>query len=864
MPCKVSPEGVIRQTLKEMGKDLSTKYWASPKEEREIMEYVMTKLTKPLLNETRDLKRFRFQEQKAEAAKRWSELSGMDVGSVDTLLSKYTTDVEDSISYLYASEVMLEATHVKLMKAVNSKSLKDPNKAVSNRAKAEVLRLTEEMQQRANPVSRLETAYGRALAHRKNKLTDFAELNPDQLALALKEFEGGGDIKAFNALIDSIKGLDDLAAKTKITREFMKYRGGEKFMASLTEAWRGSLLLNSATFATNTISGISESIIIPLERWVGTSPPFQFKFADGHLTFDPAVKLAHDQAWNHIRYMGEGFRQGLAAGWQSLKHDQQFIDPYRGSMIEFPQGNLGNLGHVDHKVHEMATGHSSPFQITAENWGLDPSSVMGGMVDGMGKYFRLSFRFLGATDEVVKQTNYWASLKSKYHAEALRDLDKGVSRRDVEIGIHQKMKDHFEADGFTPKHRDEDALLVAQDATHTKQAMEGSIVQKTQQLVASNPALGMFLPFVRTPSDLINKAYQRTPLIGMISKRMRNDFTSGDPLKRGQWFGRQAIGTGMAYAGYNYYMEGKLTGSGPDDPKTNQIWRQTHQPNSILIDGKWVSYQKFDPTGMLFGVIANGMDAARNGALTADDMGDVVQATILSITGTIGDKSSLRGVTNAATLFSDHVIGKDMAVKNLMEEHVASWVPSLLTQATGEFDTKYIKEALGLIDKLKRKSPWHQDDLPDRFNWLTGKKEEVPQGLEYGIPMKPTSDDWVLKELVNLNHGFSGPTRSFDGIELSSHQYANYNKLMGNVKLPFYGNKTLIQALRYEMKSERYDYDIDRVYFNDVGHEEPIQVRNVKRLMRHYKAEAKRQLIEANPDLMQQLADREQPSFLQQ
>jgi hypothetical protein len=245
-------------------------------------------------------------------------------------------------------------------------------------------------------------------------------------------------------------------------------------------------------------------------------------------------------------------------------------------------------------------------------------------------------------------------------------------------------------------------------------------------------------------------------------------------------------------------------------------------------------------------------------------MGDVVQATILSITGTIGDKSSLRGVTNAATLFSDHVIGKDMAVKNLMEEHVASWVPSLLTQATGEFDTKYIKEALGLIDKLKRKSPWHQDDLPDRFNWLTGKKEEVPQGLEYGIPMKPTSDDWVLKELVNLNHGFSGPTRSFDGIELSSHQYADYNKLMGNVKLPFYGNKTLMQALRYEMKSERYDYDIDRVYFNDVGHEEPIQVRNVKRLMRHYKAEAKRQLIEANPDLMQQLADREQPSFLQQ
>jgi hypothetical protein len=199
-----------------------------------------------------------------------------------------------------------------------------------------------------------------------------------------------------------------------------------------------------------------------------------------------------------------------------------------------------------------------------------------------------------------------------------------------------------------------------------------------------------------------------------------------------------------------------------------------------------------------------------------------------------------------------------------MEEHVASWVPSLLTQTTGEFDTKYIKEALGLIDKLKRKSPWHQDDLPDRYNWLTGKKEEVPQGLEYGIPMKPTSDDWVLRELVNLNHGFSGPTRSFDGVELSSHQYANYNKLMGNVRLPYYKNKTLIQAIGDEMKSPHYDYDVDRMYFNDIGHEEPIQVRNIKRLLRRYKAEAKRQLLLTYPELLQEKIQQEQQtSFLQ-
>jgi hypothetical protein len=334
---------------------------------------------------------------------------------------------------------------------------------------------------------------------------------------------------------------------------------------------------------------------------------------------------------------------------------------------------------------------------------------------------------------------------------------------------------------------------------------------------------------------------------------MRRDFAEGG-TKRAQWIGRQTVGTGIVGMGYMAVMDGKLTGKGPDDPRANKIWRMTHQPNSIKVDGTWVSYNKADPCGMLLGVIANGAEAARNQALTeGTDAGDVAQATILAVTATIGDKSSLRGLINLTTLFSDQVIGKDEATENILEDHVASWVPSILTQVSGAFqDTSYIKEADGFVEKLMRKSPWHQQDLPDRYNWITGQKERIPTGNSWGIPQKAESHDWVLKELGNLNHGFSGPTRSFGGIELSSHQYAEWSQLMGSIRL---GGNTLMQSLKKEMNSSNYDYDPNRAYFQEQYGEEPLQVALVKRVMRRYKAEAKRLLIQNNPNLTPQQED---------
>jgi len=845
---KLAPEKLEEQymaLIKNKLRGLSGKYWDSAARDKQITEHLRVHVLNPILKANHGT--LNFQQVQMNLAKRFEKLAGVGREDLNAIVGNAAESVQEASEILMVQEIKINDAWKQMIKTMDGlKGITNAYEKSQQTARflLEVTRLAE----MSNVAQLLESSFGRGLGQRRMLLKSVDEMNPAELQKILN-VAGKDPAKSqaqIDALIDNLgRANNDMEKTLKIAREFGKYQGLEKFMASMTEMWRGALLMNFSTNITNMLSGIAESFIIPVERIIGSA------LMRG---WDPSAKAAHDQAWLHLRNMMEGYKHGMGAMSYSFKHEVQALDPFKGGMIETPGKGMGDMTHA-----EMSAG--SPFQMTAENWGLTNDSFLGQVVNGVGKTFRMSFRFLGAQDELIKQATYFSSLKSKIQMDVTRKIVAGeITKDEGRAQIIKRMKEHFKADGFSPKmgkdgnlDYDTDAINMARDVTHTKEAWDGSIVKSVQTAVNSNPALGVFLPFIRTPSDLINKAYQRTPVLGGFSKRMQQDWKAGGTL-RAQAIGRQAVGTGIVGMGYMAVMDGKLTGKGPDDPRANKIWRQTHQPNSILVDGKWVSYNKADPCGMLLGVLANGAEAARNQALTeGTDAGDVAQATILAVTATIGDKSSLRGLINLTTLFSDQVIGKDEATENILEDHVASWVPSILTQVSGAFeDTSYIKEADGFVEKLMRKSPWHQQDLPDRYNWITGQKEKIPTGNSWGIPVKEESHDWVLKELGNLNHGFSGPTRSFGGIDLSTAQFSEWSQLMGTVRI---GGHTLMQTLQREMKGRMYDYDPNRQYFQEMYGEEPLQVKLVKRIMRRYKAVAKQHLIRNNPNLTPQQED---------
>ncbi len=841
--------------IKDATRGLSGKYYDTPEREKALTEHLRVHVFNPVFKDLMGTKSFT--KVREAAVNKAAAMAGISNSELSQMIARAGVDVEEASTLLMVHEFRLNDAWKDIMKTMDTlDGLKEGfTKAETN---AEFLLQVGKLAEMSHAGSMLESAFGAALGQRRmtfkavkdmdgieiKRILDAVSKDPEKSKVML------GELKKNLRLADN-----DLIKAAKIAKEFGKYQGVEKFMASMTEMWRGALLMNFSTNITNMMSGFAESFVVPIERIIGSSPPFNITKLEGKYQWDPAAKEAHDQAWLHLRNMREGFSHGFVAMNYAFKHEFQSLDPFKGGMIETPGKGMAEMTHA-----EMQRG--SPFQMTADNWGFKDDSFLGTMINNTGKTFRMSFRFLGAQDELIKQTTYWASLKAKHQMAITKRINAGeITRLEGRKEVAKLMKDHFEADGFTPKMgkdgnlaTDGEALEMARDVTHTKAAYEGSVVQNMQTAVNTNPALGIFLPFIRTPSDLINKAYQRTPFLGAFSKRMQKDWTSGDPNLRAQVKGRQAVGFGIVGMGLMAVQDGKLTGKGPDDPRANKIWRLTHQPNSIMVDGKWVSYNKFDPSGMLLGMLANGMEAANNQALTeGTDAQDIAQAMIIAVTATIGDKSALRGVINLTTLFSDQVIGKEEATGNILEDHSASWVPSILTQVSGAFqDTSYIKEADGFIEKLMRKSPWHQQDLSDRWNWITGEKEKIPTGNSWGIPVKEKSHDWMLIELGNLNHGFSGPTRSFSGIELSSHQFAEWSQLMGNVQIR---GRTMMQEIEAVMKSREYDYDPNRRYFQEMYGDDPYQVSLIKRVMRTYKAEAKRLLLINNPDLVPQEDD---------
>ncbi len=70
--------------------------------------------------------------------------------------------------------------------------------------------------------------------------------------------------------------------------------------------------------------------------------------------------------------------------------------------------------------------------------------------------------------------------------------------------------------------------------------------------------------------------------------------------------GRQAFGTALTFQASQFYMDGNLTGDGPEDPAVKASWvARGWKPRHIRILGKWVSYDGLPPFNMILSSVAN-------------------------------------------------------------------------------------------------------------------------------------------------------------------------------------------------------------------------------------------------------------------
>ncbi len=266
-------------------------------------------------------------------------------------------------------------------------------------------------------------------------------------------------------------------------------------------------------------------------------------------------------------------------------------------------------------------GYFKP-SISSENLlGKNMNSPLGKMIDALAPHMvRMPFRLLGASDEVFKTMSY----NMQSYAHARRSLaQEGISTSSKEYKERMQKILSGEDEVYSGVVNDA-AIDYAEYSTFTN-SLTDSLSQNAQQMANSSPLIKMFLPYVRTPTNVVKFATERTALAPVLGQ-WRDQFAKGG-AERDIAISKVMLGStvqaGALMAMLNTEVkevEGKeveiprplITGNYPKSRKLGQVWKENGiQPWSVYIDGEYHAYNRLDPFGMQIGMMAQGVVAAK-------------------------------------------------------------------------------------------------------------------------------------------------------------------------------------------------------------------------------------------------------------
>jgi len=306
------------------------------------------------------------------------------------------------------------------------------------------------------------------------------------------------------------------------------------------------------------------------------------------------------------------------------------------------------------------------------------------------------------------------------------------------------------------------------------------------------PVVGtLIIPFSKTPMRIMERTIIDYTPLGVFKDRVRKAWVEGGPDVRGEIAAR--ITLSMAAIAAVWHLTGERVIVGNDGGYKNSK-RLERPSDSIKIGADVYEFQRFDPMGSLFSIVANirqGMDARApdrrefegdaSGA-AGDFAGDLTQVAIWSIFGTIlgkGMMQSLEGVMRIANAEdadeADREMGQFLASIGAranpasgMQRQFEKWDDSVMRQARG-IQEGWLKSSIGA------------DSLPPKRDPLFGRPMSVTDADRLmGIKGGPMISDPITKELARLAFDITPPQWKQRGVDLTSVQMDRLLELRGH------------------------------------------------------------------------------------
>ena len=398
-------------------------------------------------------------------------------------------------------------------------------------------------------------------------------------------------------------------------------------------------------------------------------------------------------------------------------------------------------------------------------------NAIGGPV---GEVIRIPTRLLLTQDEFFKSIQRRGELNAQAFKKAF----------DESGGDKQKLDELF------AKYKEEPTEAMQKAAEReaeyrTFQSELGPTGKNFQRFLVQSPTASFFIPFFKSPANLLKYAAERSPL-APLSDRWRAEIKAGG-RQRDEALAKLSLGIGATGALVSYALEGKITGSGPTDPKEKAALLATGwQPYSIKVGDTYYSIGRLDPYATLFGVVADAVTA--KDYMTDEEYQKALAFIPFSIASNLAEKTYLQGFTNLYESLAGDYADITTVEKFIRDTAAGLAVPNLFRQAGAAIDPQ-VREANSIIKEVQNRIPiirgntltiagtdYDLNRVPNKLNvWgdpitrtgalpVTGRPAIEQVGaisfnLLSPVGMSTATKDPFLKEIGRLQLGVSPPKK---------------------------------------------------------------------------------------------------------
>lgn len=508
-------------------------------------------------------------------------------------------------------------------------------------------------------------------------------------------------------------------------------------------------------------------------------------------------------------------------------------------------------------------------------------------VNAFGAMTRVPGRFLMAEDEFFKGIASRAALYQEAHQRA-----SDIYRKTIDTGGTPKQAKEAAAIERAnviydpPEEIKLRAEEVAKELTFQTD-LKGWLGQA--QGAMSHPIAKLFVPFFRTPVNIMKSTLERSPAMLAYPgfyKKIAAGGREADMAMAKMAMGSAIMGT-FAYASFGLSGPDKsmrIFGAGPSDPEARAAMRrQGFQPYSVNIkqdDGTYKSftYSRFDP---ISGMISMAADYAyyaqhENDQQTLDELAmamsvgvaqylmempllqgvsDIQSAMMRpspaekfdAMFGLLGEKATTAAISatpgiGSASRAASRVEDPTLRSTMLPEKGMFGEDPTQLPAALRGFYTA--------LQKAKAGNPMFNQDLPPRLNeW--GEEIKVGKGVwwEFFSPIRvqDTKHSAVDAEMVALGDGIPRTPRKIDGVLLNAEQRNKWIKMTN--QMDQFGR--MPSNPKYDSSSTLL-VDLERLILTPEYQEQPTQddkLKIIKNAMSARRSAARKMLLEQDAAL---------------